>query len=1157
MTNNVKIFLTICEHSQVRTIIRKYVTESCNYSMIKGWYNVLWVRLLEVNMHYHISKVELKQQAALPTTWDKGYRVFLDKRVGILSGWSTQFIHTTVMGTKTYEVTLEFNIDGELESWKCTCPAAQSYDGLCKHTIATFLKMYEKQEKELQKEAGQNLGWPYNDPTLYDGQFPVSKDENSGDFTDDDKVNQILKLFKHTFDDVEKKPVKVEFQLEFGNQAYLYGYSVAVSLRIGLDRLYIVKDIKNFLRCLADEDKEFYSKNFEFNAKLHTFPENCKQIINMLSDIYEDERVRENNRFISNKTSNVFDRKYVLLTSKKFKQFIEMIPKEYLTISDGNTAYPANIIDGSPKLDFYVDDFEDQICIRMKEDFHFEAPHEGYEILYDGKDTLYKPQKSDLGSLQRVDELFHVEKEIFLPITRVADLANSVFPVLKRVGKLHISDVLSERMVERNLEKRLYLDYDKNGIHLKVQFAYGDSIFDPAEERGSQSTRLDKTQSIILRDIAEESVFLNVFRARVFDESKTGYTVSGDHFEYLFLSEYAPTLMAQAVVYATDSYRDKRVINEAKIHQSVRLGGEDYLEYNFEIDGISDQDLKSVLKAYRQKKTYYKLKNGGFIDLNNDGFEMLSQLMGTFDIKSKDIGQTIKLPASSAYYVDFHLEKAGGAHVSRNDAFKQLIAKLHTPESMDIKVPSSLDDILREYQITGYQWLQTLANCKMGGILADDMGLGKTLQILTFLLSQKESGVTNPALIVAPTSLVYNWAAEIEKFTPGLSYEIVHGSKQERTDRLSGDHTSDIYITSYATLRRDMELYEEVQFGSVILDEAQHIKNEASKAAQSAKNLMATHRFALTGTPMENHLGEFWSIFDFILPGHLGSKYSFTNTFEKPIVKEGDEDRGAALRAMIKPFLLRRLKSDVLPELPDKIQSQVIVEMTEEQKKVYAATVSRIRNEIDEQIKTSGVAKSQLQILAALTRLRQICSHPSVYLEDYEGSSGKFEALRELLQELKDSGHRPLIFSQFTSVLSLIKTLVEEMGLNYHYLDGSTKAKSRGEMVDRFNEGEGDLFLISLKAGGSGLNLTGADTVIHFDPWWNPAVEDQASDRAYRIGQTKTVHVMKLVTRGSIEEKIIKLQDRKRKLIDKIIKPGETLITSLSEDEIKGLFDII
>lgn len=1111
-------------------------------------------------MHYQISKVELKQQASLPSTWADGYNLYLKKSVGILSGWGTQHIHTTIIGKKTYEVTLSFNIDGDLESWNCTCPESEIHEGLCEHSIATFLKMYDRQEKELEQQAGESLGWPFTDPTVYDGKIPTvqSRVQENVSYDPDAKVDNLLMAFEHALDTYEKKPIHVEFQLEFNEQVYLYGYSAALSLRIGLERLYIVKDIKNFLRCIVDGDKEFYTKNFEFDGRTHTFDEKSMQVINMLIDIYEDEMIRENSRFLSEKSSHVFDRKYVLMSSHNFSKLIHNAPIDKLFISDGSNMYQTKLVDGSPFFDFYIEDFEDQICIRLNDDYGFKATDKAFKILFDGHDTLYKTKRQDRDALMKIDDLFHVNREILLPMQRVEDLANTVFPVLKKVGKLHIAEALSSRMVERHLEKRLYMDYGKDGIAVKLQFAYGDIIFDPAMERnGRKSVKQNSNDDIIIRDTAAERAFLSTFMGRIFSETETGYLVSGDHFEYLFLSEYAPALMQDAVVYATDAYRKKRVISEAKIHQSVRLsGGEDYLEYNFSIDGLDGNELKDVLKAYRQKKNYYKLKKGGFIDLQNDGFEMLAQLMGTFDIKSRSLGETIKLPASAAYYVDYHLDKAGEAHVSRNDAFKQLIAKLRTPGSMDIIVPESLKDVLREYQVTGYQWLQTLANCKMGGILADDMGLGKTLQVLTFLLSQKNKGEKQPSLIVAPTSLVYNWAAEIDKFTSALSYKIVHGSKREREDSLADDEDCDIYITSYATLRRDMELYEDIKFNSVILDEAQHIKNESSKAAQSAKQIMAKHRFALTGTPMENHLGEFWSIFDFVLPGHLGSKYSFTSTFEKPIVKEGDEERGDALRAMIKPFLLRRLKTDVLPELPDKIESQIVIEMTEEQKKVYAATVARIRNEIDAQIREQGYAKSQLQILAALTRLRQICSHPSVFLEEYDGSSGKFEAIRELLEELKDSGHRPLIFSQFTSVLSLIKSLVEEMGLDYHYLDGSTKAKDRGDMVDKFNAGEGDLFLISLKAGGSGLNLTGADTVIHFDPWWNPAVEDQASDRAYRIGQTKTVHVMKLVTRGSIEEKIIKLQDKKRELIDKIIKPGETLITSLDEAEIRGLFDL-
>ncbi len=1141
----------------------KKQTNHINCSMIEGWSDSASGGVTpEVNMLYKISEVEIKQQVALPTTWAKANALFHKKAVGILSGWTTQNIHTTVLGSKMYEVTLSFHLDGDLDDWKCTCPAATNYDGFCKHTTATLLKMREKQEQEILKKAEERQGWPYNDSTLYEGNDSVDKAKLDGLVSEDPtlRANRILEGFDKALEDHSKRTVKMEFQLEFTSSVFLYGYAAAMSLRIGFDRLYIVKDIKNFLRCIVDEDTEFYTKNFEFDGSLHTFKDEDKDLMNLLLDIYEEEVIRETSRYIGDKSSHIFDKKHVLLSSNRFLRLMRHLPKSNVFIAGTSKVLPAHVVEDSPQFDFYIEDYDDQLCVRMDKEYNYANTDPGYKVLFDGTQTLYITKKTDRKALMQIHDVFSRHTEFFLPKSNINDLANTIFPVLKKVGKIHLSENLSDRMVKRSLEKRLYLDYTKEGVEIRVVFAYGDKTFEPLKKNDELldfAPKQNQSSEVILRDKVEEKKFLGRFRGKLFEKTKDGFVVSGDHFEYLFLSEYAPKLMGEATIYATDSYRSKRVISDAKIHQSVRLSdAEDYLEYNFAIDGLEDKELQNVLKAYRQKKNYYKLKSGGFISLENDGFEMMDQLMGAFDLKTSALTEPIKLPPSAAYYVDYHMEKSGDAHVSKNDSFKNLISKLHSPESMDIHVPKSLEEILREYQVSGFQWLQTLANCRMGGILADDMGLGKTVQVLTFLLSQKEHGESNPTLIVAPTSLVYNWAAEIEKFTPSLSYQIVHGSKIERTASLKSEDKVDIFITSYATLRRDLDLYEAFIFNSVILDEAQHIKNASSKAAQSAKSLVAKHRFALTGTPMENHLGEFWSIFDFVLPGHLGSKYSFTNTFEKPIVKEQDQERGEALRAMIKPFLLRRLKLDVLPELPEKIESQVVIEMTEEQKKVYAATVARIRGEIEDQIKTQGVAKSQLQILAALTRLRQICSHPSVYLEDYEGSSGKFEAIRELLEELRDGGHRPLIFSQFTSVLGLIKNLVEEMGLKYHYLDGSTPAKDRGKMVDSFNEGSGDLFLISLKAGGSGLNLTGADTVIHFDPWWNPAVEDQASDRAYRIGQTKNVHVMRLVTRGTIEEKIVKLQDKKRELIDRIIKPGETLLSKLDEAEIKAIFDL-
>ncbi|GKT33604.1 DEAD/DEAH box helicase, partial [Aduncisulcus paluster] len=461
-------------------------------------------------------------------------------------------------------------------------------------------------------------------PTVYDGKIPVRavNTPQSQEIDEDSKVDNLLRVFEHVLDDSKKTPIRVEFQLEFNDQVDLYGYSAALSLRIGEDRLYIVKDIKNFLKCVAEEETEFFSKNFEFNGKIHTFDSASLQAINMLVDIYEDEAIRENSRFINDKTSHVFDRKHILLSSNRFLKLIKLVNHNNLYITDGTNVYSAKIVEDSPSFDFHIDDFEEQICLRLYDDYKIRPADKAFKILFNGLDTLYLTKRQDRSALMKVHELFHLSSEILLPMNRIEDLANTVFPVLKKVGKLHLSELLSDRMVERNLEKRLFVDYGKEGISIRVQFAYGDVHFDPAEERSDvKRSKLEKSDDIIVRDTAEEKKFLSQFSSRVFKTTEKGYLVSGDHNEYLFLSDYAPVLMETAVVYATDAYRKKRVISDAKIHQSVRLSsGEDYLEYNFAIDGLGEKELKDVLKAYRQKKNYYKLKEGGFISLKNDSF---------------------------------------------------------------------------------------------------------------------------------------------------------------------------------------------------------------------------------------------------------------------------------------------------------------------------------------------------------------------------------------------------------------------------------------------------------------------------------------------------------------------------------------------------------
>jgi SNF2 family DNA or RNA helicase len=475
-------------------------------------------------------------------------------------------------------------------------------------------------------------------------------------------------------------------------------------------------------------------------------------------------------------------------------------------------------------------------------------------------------------------------------------------------------------------------------------------------------------------------------------------------------------------------------------------------------------------------------------------------------------------------------------------------------------VPNNIQAELRPYQVTGYKWLRTLAEHELGGILADDMGLGKTLQSIVYIASilreDNNKNATRPHfLIVCPTSLIYNWLDEIENFAPFITASVISGVPQERKELIESYQNYDVLITSYPLIRRDITIYEEINFHTVFIDEAQFIKNESSLNAKSVKRLVANHRYALTGTPIENSLSELWSIFDFIMPGYLHSHSKFVELYEKPILKE-DKEALEDLHQHISPFILRRMKKDVLTELPDKYESKMLTELSEEQKKVYLSYLDNIRNDIHTELSDGGLDRNRMKILAALTRLRQICCHPSTFLENYQGGSGKLDLLMELIPEAIANDHRILVFSQFTSMLRIIEEELKDMNISYFYLEGSTPTEERNENVKRFNNGEGKVFLISLKAGGTGLNLVGADTVIHYDPWWNPAVEEQATDRVYRIGQQNKVHVLKLITKGTIEEKIFKLQRKKKELSDSIISSKEVFINTLSREELEELFNI-
>jgi SNF2 family DNA or RNA helicase len=494
-------------------------------------------------------------------------------------------------------------------------------------------------------------------------------------------------------------------------------------------------------------------------------------------------------------------------------------------------------------------------------------------------------------------------------------------------------------------------------------------------------------------------------------------------------------------------------------------------------------------------------------------------------------------------------------------ALKEFPKELNADRSIKkVKLPGRISHILRNYQKLGADWLHFLNTFHFGGILADEMGLGKTVQMLTHLYTIKGNG---PALIVCPSSLTYNWVAEIKKFFPDeLSWVVVDGNKSQRTAKIAEISSYDIAITSYYLVHLDIEEYRSIEFNYCILDEAQHIKNKSAKRTQSIKDILSRHRIAITGTPIENNVTELWSIFDFVMPSFLGHYGWFKKSFEIPINGFDRNERTIAvnkLRKMIHPFIIRRTKSAVIKELPDKIEQSVSMELTERQKALYLETLSKVRNNLYSVIEKKGIEGSYIDFLAALTRLRQICLHPGLVNPelidlDSEEISVKTNALVELLEEAMDSGHRVLVFSQFVQMLKILRKELSKNQIDYLYLDGETK--DRVELVDRFNRSDVPVFLISLRAGGTGLNLIGADAVILFDPWWNPAVENQAIDRAHRIGQVNVVHVYRLMTQGTIEEKIARLQEKKRVIFDNMLDKDATFIKKMTWEDIRDLFEM-
>lgn len=614
---------------------------------------------------------------------------------------------------------------------------------------------------------------------------------------------------------------------------------------------------------------------------------------------------------------------------------------------------------------------------------------------------------------------------------------------------------------------------------------------------------------------------------------------------YNFLDYGIPLIQKQADVYVSEEL--KRLKNRRSMNLSVKVYVQnDLLKMELDSD-INVDELSHVLNAYRKKKKFYQLMNGEMIDLEDTGLEQLDELASTMNLTAKDFKkETIEKPAYQAFHlmdVDSELD------VRNDDSVTEYTNRLMKVKEQAIQLKDEYKSLLRTYQQQGIQWLYDLKNMGLNGILADDMGLGKTLQVLVFY--EQYVSKDKPSLIVCPSSLMYNWMSEIEKFKIDVNAVCVTGMQEARKDIIKENY--ELYITTYDYLRRDVELYALMEFEYIILDEAQFIKNPKTKNAQSVKSLKSRHRLALTGTPIENGLSELWSIFDFLLPGYLYSLNYFTKNFEKPI-QMGDEKRKSQLQKLVSPFILRRTKKQVLKDLPDKVEKDMWLNFSPEEKQLYLANLAQVNEQLQQQLELEKV--DSILILAMMTRLRQICCEPRMLYENYKGESTKFSMCLDLIETLKENGKKVLLFSSFTSIFDDFIEEFDRRGIKYHMITGAVDKKKRKEEVDAFQNDDSNVFLISLKAGGTGLNLTKAQAVIHFDPWWNVSAQNQATDRAYRIGQTKNVLVYQLLMKNTIEEKIYEMQKRKKEMSDLFVENSNGGISTLSKEELKDLFSM-
>ena len=874
-----------------------------------------------------------------------------------------------------------------------------------------------------------------------------------------------------------------------------------------------------------------------------------KRILNKYIDIIH---------FVNKPNTKYYTKKYfkekILVELGALEEILEYAIKTNLSVKINKKE--VKTIQENLQLDLKLELLDDHYYLTLKQDINkiygvIQTNNYIY-IYYDRK--LYKCDTEFIKLKYTVLQAFlnNHKNSMHIYKKNLTNFFSLIYPNIKEDIKIE-KDVFKdlEKYIPQTLIPKLYLDFDsRNYLIADLKFCYDNIEFNP----------IDKEEVAANRNLLEEAIYLNklIKSGFLLDEKNKRFIINLDDQIYNFIQDDLEEYIKISEVYTTENFNRKNIKKSDKTSVGVRVNN-NLLELDFDSLPIDKKEIKDVLQKYKLNKKYHRLKDGSFIELeNNKDIEFLSTLADGLDISYKSIEDKIELPVNRALYLDKLLKQNSQVKVESDENFNKLIQDTDTKEEVET-LSTELEEILRDYQKIGYKWLTTLDKYGFGGILADDMGLGKTIQILSVLIMNKKIEKERKAsIVIAPSSLTLNWKSETEKYAKDLSILIINGNAEERKTKIKQINNYDLVITSYDLLKRDIDEYEafDYTFRYVIADEAQYIKNNNTQNSKAIKKIKAKTKFALTGTPIENSLSELWSIFDFIMPGYLFTYKKFKTNYEMPITRENDEEILNKLKMIIEPFVLRRTKKEVLKELPDKTTIVLNNEMQEEQEKIYLSYLAEARNELKEEIEDKGFEQSRIKILALLTRLRQICCHPSLFISNYKDGSGKLNQCIELVKDAVQSGHKMLLFSGYTSMFEIIEQTLRKEGINYLKLTGKTSVKDRFDLIEQFNSDEDvKVFLISLKAGGTGINLTSADMVIHYDPWWNLSVENQATDRTHRIGQTKKVQVYKLITKNSIEEKIYDLQQRKKELIDNMLSTDTKFINKLSKEDIMGLFE--